>query len=63
MIVIPKRVFNYLNENFDLDNCYDIMLKPEQNNEINLVWRDTADIFATFYIDTIEKVLESKKWC
>ena len=39
------------------------MLKPEQNNEINLVWRDTGDIFATFYIDTIEKVLELKKWC
>lgn len=57
-MIIKKKILDYLNENFNLDDFFDIKLDPTNANIIELVWQDNGTIFATLKKTEIQKLIK-----
>lgn len=58
---MTKKMYDWINENLNSHNFYDIKEMPDYLNMIFLVWKGTDKVFATLYKDKIERAMQNER--
>lgn len=57
---MTKEMYDWINKNLNSHDFYDIV-ESDDPNIIFLKWKNTNNVFATLYKDSIEKAMEDDK--
>lgn len=54
---INKEVWDWIEDNLNKDNLFDLVLKANDSENVYLCWKGTNDIFATIYVSAVKTII------
>lgn len=55
---IKKQVWDWIEDNLNSLNLFDLMLKANDFQNVYLCWKGTNDVFAIVYVSAIEEIIQ-----
>lgn len=54
---IKRTIWDWIEDNLNKDNLFDLVLKPNDFENVYLYWKGTDDLFATVYTSVVDKII------
>lgn len=55
---IKKQVWDWIEDNLNSLNLFDLVLKANDFQNVYLCWKRTNDVFAIVYVSAIEEIIQ-----
>lgn len=54
---INRVVWDWIEENLNKDNYFDLVIKPNNFENVYLCWKGTDDLFATINVSKVKRII------
>lgn len=54
---IKRKVWDWIEDNLNGLNLFDLVLKENDFENVYLCWKGTNDVFATVYVSVVEEII------